>query len=111
MSVDVFATVDDVHHHLDGLDQPRVTMPLARYHELLAIEAAGGAHELIERLRRIEAAALVHIDACHVLCLADGAYAEKHPTIAARGAAMDALLIARGGVVDTSAALAQAVGR
>ncbi len=84
---------DGVTHHLDGEDQPRAVLPLALY----------------TRLRAIEAAALEHVDACGRLARADGAYASKHPTIAARAAAMGALLVARGGVVDTSGALAKAV--
>ncbi len=31
---------DGVAHHLDGADQPRAVLPLARYTHLLAVEAA-----------------------------------------------------------------------
>jgi len=113
VSVDVFRTDDDVHHHLDALDQPRVSLSLARYEELLAIEAvdAGGTHPLLVRLRRIEAAATAHVTEGEQLVAADACYATKHPTLAARHAALGALLIARGGVMESIASLAKAVGR
>lgn len=104
---------DGIEHHLDEDQRPRVTMPLARYEELLAIEAvdAGGTHPLLERLRRVYVAALAHVTECEQLVAADACHAGKHPTPAARHAALGALLIARGKVVDSIATLAKAVGR
>ena len=74
-------------------------------------ELARDAHAEIERLRAIEAAADAHVAECHALAAADGAYASKHPSLAARSAAMAALLIARRGVVASSAWLVRAVAK
>jgi hypothetical protein len=90
-----FPHADGVAHHLDGDDQPRVVLPLARYTHLLAVEAAAVAH-------------VADLDA---LVAAEAAHAGPQPTPAGRHAAMAALLLRRRGVVESVAALAGAVGR
>jgi hypothetical protein len=89
-----FPHADGATHHLDGDGQPRVVLHRARYAHLLAVEAAARAHVA-------ELAALVAAEAAH---------AGPQPTAAGRHGAMAALLLARRGVVGTTAALAGAVG-
>ena len=90
-----FPHADGVAHHLDGDGQPRVVLPLAAYTHLLAVEAAARAHVA-------ELAALVAAEAAH---------AGPQPTPAGRHGAMAAVLLARRGVVGTTAALAGACER
>lgn len=95
MTPPLMRPADDITHHLDEEQRPRVVLPLAVY----------------TRLRAIEAAAVAHVAECHAPAAADGAYAAKHPTLAARSAAMAALLIARRDIVASTAGLMKAVAQ
>jgi hypothetical protein len=88
-----FPHADGATHHLDADGHPRVVLHRARYARLLAVEAAAHAHVG-------ELAALVAAEAAH---------SGPQPTAAGRHGAMAALLVARGGVVGSVAALARAL--
>lgn len=108
-----FRPADGVEYLLDADDQPRVTLTLARYQALLALEAlaTGRTTAMLDRLLAIEAAAVAHVHANARMMDADLHHADRSLTYHERAAAMAALLVARCGVVPTCEALVRAVAR